>query len=83
MSIAAEIAVSPAEKLFQLRQCLDANGVPRPHILWLSGQALAVLMSTIGKTPHPKDGSLKPAQHYKYNLEFNRFYEAQPWRPTW
>lgn len=75
--------VSPAEKLNQLRQLLDANGVTRPHTMWMNGEQLRALMGRIGKFPHHRDGPLKPTQHYKYNLEFNRFYEAEPWKPTW
>lgn len=77
------IIVSPLEKLNQLRQCLDANGVPRPHIIWLSGAQLAELLPRIGKIPFHKDGPIIHSQHYKYNLEYNRYYAAQPWRPTW
>lgn len=83
MPALASDPVSPAEYLNQLRQLLDANRIPRPHIIWLNGEQLAALMPRIGKVPFPKDGPIVHTQHYRYNLEFNRFYAAQPWKPSW
>lgn len=80
---APEVLISPAEKLNQLRQLLDANHVPRPHIMWLNGEQLAGLMRSIGKIPFHKDPPIIYSQHYRYNLEFNRYYAAQPWKPSW
>lgn len=75
--------VSPGDLLHQMRQLLDANGVRRPHVMWLTGEYLVPLLKRIGKIAHYKDGPIKPQQLYKYNLDYNRFYEAEPWKPTW
>ncbi len=62
----------------QVRALLEANGVPRPHILWLSGEALGPFMESIGKVPFFKDGPIEHGKLYRYNLDFGRFREVEP-----
>lgn len=68
-------------QLNQLRALLDENGVPKPHIIWISGRALAPLLEKIGKPPFWKDGAIHPDQLYRYNLCTGRFRKAEPFNP--
>lgn len=77
------LAVTPGQRLFQLRSMLDANKVPRPHIMWFRGHELEPFLKTIGKLPYHRDGPIIADQIYKYNVDFHRFYPATPWVPKW
>lgn len=75
--------VPPEQRLLQLRNMLDANGVPRPHILWFRGHELPAFLKMVGKEVYFRDGPIIPTELYKYNLDFNRFYVTTPWVPNW
>lgn len=65
----------------QFRQLLDANGVLKPHIIWLPGHALRALFDALGKKPFYKDGVLEAEKVYRFNLCTGRFREAEPFNP--
>lgn len=63
--------------LRQLRALLDENGVQKPHIIWIKGEALLPLTERIGKPPFYKDGPIRKGCFYRYNLCTGRFKEVE------
>ena len=66
------------QRFNQIRAMLEANDVPRPHILWMNGEALVPFLDSIGKQPFFKDGPIVHGKLYRYNLDFGRFREVEP-----
>lgn len=66
------------ERLAQARSLLDANDVPRPHILWIDGKGLLAFLTYIGREPYPKDGPIFHDQLYRYNIDTGRFRKVDP-----
>lgn len=66
------------ERFNQMRSMLEANEVPRPHILWLYGAALIAFLDSIGKQPFFRDGPILHDKLYRYNLDFGRFRQVEP-----
>ena len=67
--------------LNQFRELLNANNVPKPHILWLNGLGLLRVLKLLGREPWERDGPILHSEQYRYNLDTNRFRVALPPRP--
>lgn len=75
-----EKAFNPAarERMGQLRALLEANGVPKPYIIFLQGKALRPFMESIGKEPFFKDGKIFADEIYRYNMDTGRYRKVEP-----
>lgn len=66
------------ERYKQALLCLQENGVMPPYIVWITGKSLDDFLSSIGVTPHFRDGPIIAGQLYRYNLTTKRFRKAEP-----
>lgn len=71
---------SEAERshLRQIKLLLEANEVPRPFLIWITGAQLIALLAKIGKPPFYKDGPILHEKLYCYNLDTYRYRTAEP-----
>ena len=66
------------EQLGQMRALLEANGVPKPYVIFMQGKALRPFIESIGKEIFHKDGRIIADELYRYNIDTGRYRRVEP-----
>lgn len=66
------------ERMGQFRALMEANGVPKPYIIFIQGKALKSFMESIGKDAFHKDGKIYHEDLYRLNIDTGRYRKVEP-----